>query len=363
MVKKFKNFISNKKSPSASASKLNGSQQKIYENASQFYVEGNFYENSPKSKSSKGACKSSKKIFSTPEDIYENTEFHEPPAIYVSSDSNKTLSNSEKNLSAHSSNSELKGSNTTLTTATLRQKNKAGKSFKSRLRKSLVGTSVESKTALSTLSPTRSTFYIEDPISHGGSGELDSGFSEKASSSGDLPNGDSTANQETADSQQFATVCRKNKKDPKSVNAQRRRTTIGSIRPHEPPPPPPEDATRTQRSQAATTSWYAECGVFKNGTTTLVQFENSLNGSGKSNSSQNGSVTPNGTSWYADAGLYQTSGDSVASSSGSSGVSTGNEAGLGDEMHSMFLNEPLYQIYSAAKLKVGRRRKKEENRI
>lgn len=39
------------------------------------------------------------------------------------------------------------------------------------------------------------------------------------------------------------------------------------------------------------------------------------------------------------------------SSSGSSGVSTGGECGPGDDnSHSMFLNEPLYQIYSAAKL-------------
>lgn len=59
------------------------------------------------------------------------------------------------------------------------------------------------------------------------------------------------------------------------------------------------------------------------------------------------------SSWYADVGLYHTSGASVASSSGSSGVSTGGECGSGDDnSHSMFDNEPLYQIYSAAKLEV-----------
>ncbi|XP_037939998.1 rho guanine nucleotide exchange factor 19 [Teleopsis dalmanni] len=333
MVKKLKNFISNKKSPN-SIQKHSDSQQKLYEN-SQFYVDGNIYENAPKTKSK--LYKSTRKPPPIPspnaeDNIYENTEFHTPPSLNISDV--KPLSTSDKNLSSHGSNSEI-GNNSN----TLRSKSKTGKSFKSRLRKSLVGSNFDTK-QLSTLSSTRSTFYIEDPI-HGGSGELDSGFSEKASS-GDLPMPDTVPSPEQ---QKFSTIARKSKKEAKS--AQRRRTTIG-IRPHEPPPPPPDDAKHKHRSAIPTTSWYAECGVFKNSSSLAVNNE-SLNGS-KSSSSQCGSTTPNATSWYAEAGLYQTSGISVASSSGSSGVSTGNEGGLSDDMHSMFLNEPLYQIYSAAKL-------------
>lgn len=124
----------------------------------------------------------------------------------------------------------------------------------------------------------------------------------------------------------------------------RRKTTIG-IRPQNPPPPPPSDkkSLKTKR-MTSTTSWYAECGLFKPET---IKDDGLI----KENCKKERSST---TSWYADAGLYQTSGDSVASSSGSSGVSTGGEGGPGDDhSHSMFLNEPLYQIYSAAKLEVS----------
>ncbi|XP_053955866.1 uncharacterized protein LOC128861625 isoform X1 [Anastrepha ludens] len=323
IVRKLKNFISNKKSP-GSHSKFGDSQQKLYENSTQFYVSGNIYENTPKTKS-----KPQKNVKRTPpsvqnQDIYENTEFHSPLAIVPD---DKQVSTAETILS---SPTEAKPE-TSDTTTTLRSKSKAGKSFKSRLRKSLVGSTFDMK-QLSTLAPTRSTFYIEDPT-YGGSGELDSGFSEKASS-GDLPT------IPTPESQKFSTVARKAKKETKASNSQRRRTTIG-IRPQDPPPPPPV--------ASSTTSWYAECGVFKSGTSGMLQeSEISMN---DSKASQSGSSVFNGNSWYTEAGLYQTSGVSVASSSGSSGVSTGNEGAIGDELpHSMFQNEPLYQIYSAAKL-------------
>lgn len=124
--------------------------------------------------------------------------------------------------------------------------------------------------------------------------------------------------------------------------ADRRKTTIG-IRPQNPPPPPPDKKSLKTKRMTSTTSWYAECGLFKPET---VKDEVLI----KEGKKERGSTT----SWYADAGLYQTSGDSVASSSGSSGVSTGGEGGPGDDhSHSMFLNEPLYQIYSAAKLEVN----------
>ncbi|BFF99303.1 rho guanine nucleotide exchange factor 5 [Drosophila madeirensis] len=321
-VRKFKDFISNKKSPK-------GSQQKLYENTTTgtaFYVESG----------------------KAPEEIYENTEY-----------SAKALSSSEKTLNGfHSSEKTLNGSggfhSPAEQPAVLRAKQKNGKSLRSRLRKSLVGSTFDSK-QLSGLTATRSTFYLEDPElgpEPNSAGELDSGFSEKASS-GDIP-----VQMPSAEAQKFSTVARKAKKEAKAT---RRRTTIG-LRPHDPPPPPPPappfpglKVDHGQGEQAGqpgqTTSWYAECGVFKQ--------SNHLNGSPSQPNDELATPTPSthgggGSSWYAESGLYQTSGISVASSSGSSGVSTGNEAGLGDDLqaepHSMFSNEPLYQMYSAAKL-------------
>ncbi|KAM7357149.1 ephexin isoform 1-T3 [Cochliomyia hominivorax] len=303
-VKKFKNFIVNKKSPNSS--KHGGSQQKIYDSSSQFYGEGK---------------------------TLQLTSSLQVPEI-------KELSTSEKNLIlAQSTVSKPEP----LDTSTTPRKSKAGKSLRSRIRKSLVG--FDNK-QLSTLTPTRSTFYIEDPANEDNNGQLDSGFSEKALS-GELP----TASTPSAESQKLSTMARKAKKEAKLANSQRRRTTIG-IRPHEPPPPPPPE-NNTKAKRQSNTSWYAECGVFKNGTTNLVQDESQIL------NSQNGS---GGSTWYEEAGLYQTSGISVASSSGSSGVSTSNEAGPTDELsHSMFSNEPLYQIYSAAKLEAISRDMQDES--
>ncbi|KAH8268760.1 hypothetical protein KR018_003538 [Drosophila ironensis] len=289
-VRKF--FFSSKKSPK-------NSQQKLYENtpaATQFYVETSVKRT---------------------EEVYESTDYgpershQEQPPV-------------------------------------LRKQQKNGKSLRSRIRKSLVGSGFDSK-QLSTLAATRSTFYVEDPEGSmpelHGSGEMDSGFSEKNCTP-------------TAESQKFSTMARKAKKEAKAI---RRRTTLG-LRPHEPPPPPPppqslsngsKDATERERElePGQPTSWYAECGVFKQATSAAAA-------AASPRGDEPVTPTPSGhggvNSWYAESGLYQTSGVSVASSSGSSGVSTGNEAGLGDELpsepHSLFSNEPLYQMYSAAKL-------------
>ncbi|XP_036670547.3 uncharacterized protein Exn isoform X1 [Drosophila suzukii] len=295
-VRKFKDFISSKKSPK-------GSQQKLYENtpaSTQFYVE------------------SSKRT----EELYESTGY--------GPDRNPAAKVHQKQQAP-----------------VMRDKQKNGKSLRSRLRKSLVGSSFDTK-QLSSLAATRSTFYVEDPEGSlpalplepeiHGYGELDSGFSEKNCTP-------------SAESQKFSTVARKAKKEAK---ASRRRTTIG-LRPHDPPPPPPpmggnKSPADPEREQdpGQTTSWYAECGVFKQANNAAVS----------PRGDEPVTPTPSGhggvSSWYAESGLYQTSGISVASSSGSSGVSTGNEAGLGDELssepHSLFSNEPLYQMYSAAKL-------------
>lgn len=339
-VKRVKNFIASKKSPNSTGPKPSGSQQKIYEDSAQFYVDENEYQNTPKAPV---RSKSLAKIVKKPtmpkdldDDIYENTDFHSPPIINESSTLKKI--NKLEMTSPTQDPNEL----------TLRSKSKTGKSFKARLRKSLVGASFDPKNLGSgTLVTTRSTFYVSDDIVNDGSGELDSGFSEKGDLNGnnqsDLP----------VECPKLLTVSRKNKKDENISNAHRRRTSIG-IRPNDPPPPPPpvslDDNVKKRHHRSSTTSWYAECGVFKNGTST--HDDNSGKASSQSgNSSGTGGGT---TSWYTEAGLYQTSGASVASSSGSSGVSTGNEACPGEDIpHSMFLNEPLYQIYNAAKLEVS----------
>ncbi|XP_073836910.1 ephexin isoform X2 [Musca autumnalis] len=309
-VKKFKNFLA-KKSPNSS--KHGGSQQKIDDTASQFYVNGNFHGVSSGGDAEQSAAKS----------------------LSLQAPQTKELSTSEKNLILAQSNVTKAEQ---LNTSTTPRKPKTGKSLRHRIRKSLVG--FDNK-QLATLTPTRSTFYVEDPDDL--TGQMDSGFSEKVpSTEGTETINTSTTSSTPNDTHKYLTN-RKTKKESKlSANAQRRRTSIG-IRPIEPPPPPPDGNGNMKRQ--STTSWYAECGVFKNGTTNLVGDDNQLlNG-------DNDNGNSGGTSWYEEAGLYQTSGVSVASSSGSSGVSTSNEANPGDEMsHSLFSNEPLYQIYSAAKL-------------
>jgi len=260
-VRKFKDFISSKKSPK-------GSQQKLYENtpaSTQFYVE------------------SAKRT----EELYESTGY--------GPDRNPAAKVHQKQQAP-----------------VLRDKQKNGKSLRSRLRKSLVGSSFDTK-QLSSLAATRSTFYVEDPEGSlpalplepeiHGYGELDSGFSEKNCTP-------------SAESQKFSTVARKAKKEAK---ASRRRTTIG-LRPHDPPPPPPpmggnKSPADPEREQdpGQTTSWYAECGVFKQANNAAVS----------PRGDEPVTPTPSGhggvSSWYAESGLYQTSGISVASSSHLSG--------------------------------------------
>lgn len=314
IVRKFKDFISNKKSPKSS-------QQKLYENTSQHSQMGTgtqFYVECRKTPPS--------------QELYENAAASQ-------------LSTSEKNLVASSAQSQLDSSGSN-SASLLRPKQNKNKSLRSRIRKSLVGGAFDTK-QLATLAATRSTFYIEDPPAMAQQEqELDSGFS-----------GDKgpvlSVETPSAESQKFSTVARKAKKEAKAM---RRRATIG-VRPHEPPPPPPPlQLSKSQLdsvgppstlSPTTPTSWYAECGVFKQSSST--------NADGELNT-PTPSAHGGGSSWYAESGLYQTSGNSVASSSGSSGVSTGNEAGLGDDLqpHSLFSNEPLYQVYSAAKLEVSK---------
>ncbi|EAT47456.1 AAEL001398-PA, partial [Aedes aegypti] len=217
--------------------------------------------------------------------------------------------------------------------STFRKKSKTGKSLRSKLRKSLQSDS--SLNIHSSFNASRSTFYVTDSL------DVDSGIfngSEPNSSSSNL--NVASVGKDTASPLKLA--------PHKTPDADRRKSMNGgspASRPTIPPPPPPisapiGDKKFLKNRKLGATSWYAECGVFKADSLKQASFENELKNKERST-----------TSWYAEAGLYQTSDVSVASSSESSGVSTGGEGGGEDDhSHSMFVNEPLYQIYNAAKL-------------
>lgn len=240
---------------------------------------------------------------------YENHDFHTPkvpptPTV-LSSISSPILSHEESS----SGTPELLS----------RKKSKSGRSFKSKLRKSFA---TESSLSIgsSNYGSSRSTFYISDSV------DVDSGIF--AGNENKLGTSQEISAAGSADKVDEAVL-----RSPKSTTPDSGRRRSSTIRPNNPPPPPPL-VIEKQRKKSST-SWYAECGVFK------VENFNANHRSSKRN----------GASWYTEAGLYQTSGESVISSSGSSGVSTGGEGGPSDDnLHSMFSNEPLYQIYNATRL-------------
>ncbi|XP_053665434.1 uncharacterized protein LOC128714586 [Anopheles marshallii] len=245
-----------------------------------------------------------------------------------------------------------------------RKKSKSTKSLRSKLRKSLVSDSTSLNIG-SSFNGSRSTFYVT-------SADVDSGIFN--GSEGCLNPPTSVSQSEMGPS--------------KPLEDNRRKSIASAIgttshhRPSIPPPPPPAEASKrtnvtsslsplltankSSSKKLGATSWYAECGVFKQPHSFGTGSDQSLSGGKPSSISPRSSIPPktgdggaadrtltnNGhttSSWYAD--IYQTSGASVASSSESSGVSTGGEGGPGDDhSHSMFVNEPLYQIYNAAKL-------------
>uniref|UniRef100_A0A8D8BIK6 Ephexin-1 n=1 Tax=Culex pipiens TaxID=7175 RepID=A0A8D8BIK6_CULPI len=301
------------------------------------------YENAPLPKVPKTKSKSFKLPLqlgpAKPTDDYENTDFLNPLAVPTtptsSSPNGSALASSpaseqaDKSILASISNSDSSN------VSTFRKKSKTGKSLRSKLRKSL-----QSESSLnigSSFNGSRSTFYVTDSL------DVDSGIfngSEPTSSSSNL---------NVASERDAPTIYSPPKTPHKTPDADRRKSAGGggspASRPTIPPPPPPTNAPpgsgdkkSLKNRKLGATSWYAECGVFKS--ESLKQAENELKNKERST-----------TSWYAEVGLYQTSGASVASSSESSGVSTGGEGGPGDDhSHSMFVNEPLYQIYNAAKL-------------
>lgn len=337
-------------------------QQSQYENT-QFYVRNDYQnvEDKSKTKIRSKTPKLGTKKDSTTEDPYQNTEFHSP----------RTTSTADQlDISSTSSPSISQQSQSDANTSTLtpspankmftRKKSKSGKSFKSKFRKSLgPDTSINLG---SSFNGTRSTFYISDSV------DVDSGVFTNVSTVDAAKVTDdiltlpikSIQVQEVADSKpNLDSVQKRTKRFSISPEVTQRKSSL-TVRPNNPPPPPPVDkkssALSYKTKRLGTTSWYAECGVFKSDTLKDPnQMDLIKNGStyGGSSIGHQRKERANSSSWYADAGLYQTSGASVASSSGSSGVSTGGECNSADDnSHSMFLNEPLYQIYSAAKLEV-----------
>lgn len=345
--------LTKRKSPSSSKSDSPQQQPQPYE-STQFYVRNDYQNVDEKDAPKKSQTKTPKmgKKKERPADPYENHEFHSPrappPPPTLSSISASDVTASSPNL-----NSTISDDSNQLT----RKKSKSSKSFKSKFRKSMGSESSNYLTSPNSAATpdgingnARSTFYISDSV------DVDSGIftsSDKVA----VPDESVDAGQRSVPAVEIQAApevpVRRSKRLISSPELNRRKSSLG-IRPNNPPPPPPASEKKSSSSSKSkrlgTTSWYAECGVFK--ADQLI--EQSVESSVKMAAPKKERNTST-SSWYADAGLYQTSGASEASSSGSSGVSTGGECGPGDDnSHSMFLNEPLYQIYSAAKLEVNR---------
>ncbi|KAF5272139.1 hypothetical protein FQA39_LY01221 [Lamprigera yunnana] len=110
-------------------------------------------------------------------------------------------------------------------------------------------------------------------------------------------------------------------------------------RPQSPPPPVPVDAnqnidSRTTRNNKRSTSWYAECGLFRNSDTNLLRNSENLNLS-------NGR-RPN-TSWYAEIGLYQSS---ISTPSSSSTENSGNATSTNTKSESVVENKDNEDYYN-----------------
>ncbi|XP_055909963.1 uncharacterized protein LOC129944511 [Eupeodes corollae] len=320
IMKKFKNLIIKKSPNDQNKNYPDSVHTKIYENT-QNLSEGNEYQTTLKpTRRAPDKPNINKDSNSNDDNIYENTDFQNINLI-------TSQSTPENGLKQSTSARSLNATNEIVT----RSKSNAGRSFKSKW-KSLAATSYDSKQT-STMTIARSIFYVSEASS-----EQDSGIFEKVTP-GDA-NSEKTQVEQT--DHQPVVVIRKNKRQTSTSNSSRRQTSIG-LRPNDPPPPPPISENRPTKQRPSTTSWYTECGVFK--------IQNAAISVEDANYDKQPNNLNKSTSWYAEAGLYQTSGVSVASSSGSSGVSMGNEGATGEENgHHMFLNEPLYQIYSAEKL-------------
>lgn len=270
----------------SSLGKMPSSRSQFYENA-EIAEESPYvppkYESKSLGKKSRGLAKLQKLGRLTINKLPTNFSLNEPfdhseyqtPRISTK----ESESNSSPNLSKSMSNFNAPGC----------ELNKNDKILKSKLRKGSAPSMGSSSTSniYGALSSKNSTFYVTD--SH----DVDSGIfavNEKSTSSPDNSNLNLSSNSSS------------------SVNCDLKRRSIASInsssgsRPNDPPPPPPsETAPRTRR--IGTTSWYAECGLFKNEDINDEEHHIMVDEKGEK-------TLP--TSWYTESGLYQTSNNSVA---------------------------------------------------
>lgn len=296
-VQKIKNFGSiSKNEISKGISKIakkRSSLGKIPSSRSQFYEGDQIAEDSPYSppkyeskslnKKPRGLAKLQKLGRLTINKLPTNFNLNEPfdhseyqnPRIGVQeneSNSSPKLSKSMSNFNSPESEADFQGA-----------KNKTdNKSFKSKFRKGSAPSSYGSSSTSNiygSLSSKNSTFYVTDSL------DVDSGIfavNEKSTSSPDNSNLNLSANSSSSDLKR------------RSIAA-----ITSTSRPNDPPPPPPpESASRTRR--IGSTSWYAECGLFKN----EDMHDEGLVGDEKSEKTT--------ASWYTESGLYQTSNNSVA---------------------------------------------------
>jgi neuronal guanine nucleotide exchange factor len=227
------------------------------------------YDNKSIGKKSRGLSKLSKLGRLTINKLPANFNTSEPfdQSEYQTPKGNHNESNSSLNkLSIHASDNDVEFQN---------QKN--NKSFKSKFRKSSapsIGSASTSNIYSALASKNSSTFYVTDSL------DVDSGIfavNEKSTSSPDNSNLNLNASSNS------------------NISCDPKRRSIASItsssRPKDSPPPPPSERAR----RSGSTSWYAECGLFKS------------EGSEHDEKSDKGI-----SSWYHETGLYQTSNNSVA---------------------------------------------------
>lgn len=295
-VQKIKNFGSiSKNEISKGISKIakkRSSLGKIPSSRSQFYESEQIAEDSPYSppkfeskslsKKPRGLAKLQKLGRLTINKLPTNFNLNEPfdhseyqtPRISVQqneSNSSPKLSRSMSSFNSPDNETDFQGS-----------KNKNdNKSFKSKFRKGSAPSYSSSSTSniYGSLSSKNSTFYVTD--SH----DVDSGIfavNEKSTSSPDNSNLNLSTNSSSNDLKR------------RSISA------LNTNRPNDPPPPPPSESASSRTRRIGSTSWYAECGLFKN---------EDIHDEGHVGDEKSEKTT---ASWYTESGLYQTSSNSVA---------------------------------------------------
>lgn len=229
------------------------------------------YDNKSISKKSRGLAKLQKLGRLTINKLPTNFNLNDTESDYQTSRLGK--GNNENNSSLNlSENVDVEFQN---------QKNNKS-NFTSKFRKSSAPSLSSSSTSniYGSLASKNSTFYVTDSV------DVDSGIfavNEKSTSSPD----NSNLNLSSASNSSNNITC-----DPK----RRSIASISTSRPKDsPPPPPPSDKIR----RSGTSSWYAECGLFKSGS-----------GNNVPDNDEKGEKII--TSWYHESGLYHTSNNSVA---------------------------------------------------